>query len=228
MTLTNLAPLYKCIGYQFKDRNLLLNALTHRSAQSVNNERLEFLGDSILNFTAAEALYKKFVDAKEGDLSRLRALLVKGETLAEVAREMGLSDYLIMGEGELKSGGFRRASILADCVEAIIGAIYLEAGMEQTRQCILSWYQERIDNLSLSVCGKDAKSLLQEWLQGRKKPLPIYQVVKIDGDSHCQIFTVSCETAMSSNVIIATGSNRRQAEKEAAERMLQFLKESYS
>lgn len=215
------------LGYSFIDHTLLDNALTHRSFSGSNNERLEFLGDSILNFTIAELLYQHFPDASEGDLSRLRAALVRGDTLAEIARELELGDYLNLGEGELKSGGFRRASILADAVEAIIGSVYLDGGMDLAKKCIHGWFESRINDLSLATGEKDPKSQLQEWLQGHKKPLPQYSVLKIDGEAHNQMFTVSCTVTMISEPTVATAPSRKSAEKEAALLMLAKLEKKY-
>ncbi len=211
------------LGYKFKDPALLQTAVTHRSYGAGNNERLEFLGDSILNFTIAEALFKKFPQAPEGDLSRLRALLVKGETLAEIARYLGLGQYLRLGEGELKSGGSERSSILADSVEAIIGAIYLDSGFEIARVCVLGWFSSRLEGISLAAYDKDPKTELQEWLQARKQPLPRYEVVKIEGEAHRQQFTVSCTVSLAQEPEIATAASRRGAEKEAATLMLNRL-----
>ena len=213
------------LGYGFQDQRQLQLALTHRSHGATNNERLEFLGDSILNFTIAEALYRQFPDAREGQLSRLRALMVKGDTLAEIARDFELGDYLHLGEGELKSGGFRRASILADVVEAIIGAVYFDASMEVVKALILRWFGERLQNLSLeSTATKDAKSILQEWLQGRKHDLPTYDVIAVEGELHDQSYTVKCTVSVTATATEGTASNRKTAEKMAAEAMLNVLK----
>lgn len=212
--------LYGRLGYEFVDEQLLDIALTHRSVGSRNNERLEFLGDAILNFTVAEALFERFPSASEGDLSRLRALLVKGETLSEVALELDLGQHLNLGEGELKSGGFRRASILADAIEAIIGAIHLDSGMAQAKKFVLSVLQNRLDGISLQTYDKDPKTQLQEWLQARKKPLPVYEVIEVSGASHCQMFTVSCTSSYIGDASVATAGSRRAAEKEAANLML--------
>lgn len=211
------------IGYEFSNPKLLENALTHRSAAAENNERLEFLGDSILNFVIAEILFTQFPAAREGELSRLRASLVKGDTLADIGREMNLSDYVILGEGEMKSGGFRRASILADCVEAIIGAVFIEAGFEMAKVCVRKWYSERLQSVSLDENKKDPKTLLQEWLQAKKKKLPTYTLIETGGESHCQNFMVQCKTEACKEIATATGPNRRQAEKNAAEQMLSYL-----
>ena len=211
------------LGYQFVNADLLDQALTHRSFAANNNERLEFLGDSILNFSVAHALFQKFPAAKEGDLSRLRATLVKGDTLAEIARGFSLGDFLKLGEGELKSGGAQRGSILADALEAIIGAIFLDSGFEVAKQVLLAWYSLRLDALSVNQDEKDPKTLLQEFLQGRKQPLPQYEVVKVEGESHAQIFTVSCRIKSLSSATLGFGSSRRAAEKEAADKMLALI-----
>jgi ribonuclease III len=222
-----LDSLIKKLGYHFRDPTSLEIALTHRSFGSKHNERLEFLGDSILNFVIAEQLFTQFPLAAEGELSRLRASLVKGETLAEIAREMSLGDYLNLGEGELKSGGFRRASILADALEAIIGAIYRDSDIQHAKDCILRWFTSRLDGLSLSNTEKDAKSQLQEWLQGKKLPLPEYQVTQIDGESHNQQFTVSCKVSIIPQTTVAIGTNRKIAEKYAAQQMIEILLKHY-
>ncbi|MEP0071707.1 MAG: ribonuclease III [Marinomonas sp.] len=211
------------IGYFFADLGLLELALTHRSFGGKNNERLEFLGDSILNYVIAEDLFHRFPKAKEGELSRLRASLVKGDTLAELAREFQLGDFLKLGAGELKSGGFRRDSILADAVEGIIGAIYLDAGMDVCRQHILAWYKDRLDATSLKIVTKDAKTRLQEYLQARKYGLPQYEVVKIDGEPHDQTFYVNCQVEAYDGVIEGKGNSRRIAEQNAAAKALKKL-----
>jgi len=211
------------LGHTFENPELLDLALTHRSCGAHNNERLEFLGDSILGFTIGEALYQKFPEAKEGQLSRLRSQLVCGETLAEIARELKIGDNLILGEGEMKSGGHRRSSILADAVEAIIGAINIDAGLEPCMTCLLAWYQPRLVALSIDELAKDPKTQLQELLQSRRKPLPIYKVVQVDGDAHAHAFTVECRVSMLAKPTVATASSRRTAEKEAAAAALEQI-----
>ncbi len=211
------------LGYQFKDAELITLALTHRSANGKHNERLEFLGDSILSFVIADDLYHRFPKINEGDMSRMRATLVRGHTLAELGREFELGDYLKLGPGELKSGGFRRDSILADAVEAIIGAIYLDSGTEVVRGIILSWYQTRLDAIKPGVSQKDPKTRLQEFLQGRRKPLPVYTVTNIKGEAHNQEFTVSCDVAGIGMPVIGKGTSRRKAEQAAAETALEQL-----
>lgn len=211
------------LGYEFKDLKLLDKALSHRSVGPNNNERLEFLGDSLLNFFIADALYAKFPDVREGDLSRLRATLVKGTTLTEIAREFELGEYLILGEGELKSGGFRRASILADAVEALIGAIYTESGFEQCRIIVLSWFAGRLEKITIENTDKDPKTRLQEYLQERKKNLPTYEVVETRGQAHAKEFVVACRLDFIDQNCIASSSSKRGAEKIAAEKMLEVL-----
>lgn len=211
------------LGYQFDNAELIHLALTHRSANSKHNERLEFLGDSILSFVIADALYHRFPKVNEGDMSRMRATLVRGHTLAELGREFQLGDYLKLGPGELKSGGFRRDSILADAVEAIIGAIYLDSDIEAVRGIILSWYAARLDAIKPGVSQKDPKTRLQEHLQGRKKPLPVYTVTQIKGEAHNQEFTVSCDVVDLKEAIIGIGTSRRKAEQAAAESALEKL-----
>jgi len=211
------------LGYHFSDTALLELALTHRSQGAQNNERLEFLGDSILNFVVGEALFQRFPEAREGQLSRLRSQMVKGETLAQIAREFDLGDCLILGEGEMKSGGRKRQSILADTVEALIGAIYLESGFEPCAERVRSWYRERFEALSLKQPGKDAKTQLQEFLQARHMPLPDYQLVEREGSAHAYRFTIECRVAPLKEVVRADANNRRTAEKQAAAEMLAKL-----
>ncbi len=211
------------LGYEFKDQKLLGLALTHRSYGAHNNERLEFLGDSILNFAIGEALFRRFPEAREGQLSRLRAQLVKGETLAEIAREFELGECLVLGEGEMKSGGHQRDSILADSVEALIGAIYTETNFETCRTHVLRWYEHRLSLFSLDLTDKDPKSRLQEYLQALRKPLPEYEVVETLGEAHAYIFTIECRVAVLKQSVRAQASSRREAEKLAAIEILRLL-----
>ncbi|MCL1123102.1 ribonuclease III [Shewanella surugensis] len=221
--IKNIPRLCRILGYEFTDLTLLDQALTHRSAASKHNERLEFLGDSILSIVISDALYHQFPKAKEGDLSRMRATLVCGKMLAEIALEFKLGDYLKLGPGELKSGGFRRESILADAVEAIIGAVYLDRGIEPCRQLVLNWYQSRLKSIK-PVDQKDPKTLLQEHLQGFKKPLPVYTVVKTVGEAHNQTFTVECMVKGLNEPIVGVASSRRKAEQIAAAQVLELIK----
>lgn len=215
--------LTKQLGYVFNDPNLLRAALTHRSRGGVHNERLEFLGDAILSFSIAAELYKRFPKAREGDLTRMRALLVRGETLAEIARELLIGDNLNLGLGERKTGGHRRGSILADALEAIIGAIYLDAGVEACRNCILNWYDKRLDALTLTTPQKDAKTRLQEYLQAHRLPLPEYGILTIEGDPHDPIFKVECRINKLPAPVEGVANNRRRAEQAAAEAALMAL-----
>ncbi len=213
---SNYRRLLASIGYTFQNVGLLEQALSHRSFSRKNNERLEFLGDAILNCTIAQALYEQFPKAKEGQMSRLRAHLVKGETLAELGREFNLGDFIKLGSGELKSGGYRRDSILADTVEAIIGAISLDADLATSQQVLLIWYTDRLANLDLKENIKDSKTRLQEFLQGRRLPLPDYQVTEINGEAHQQEFIVQCTVESKDEPFVGVGSSRRMAEQEAA------------
>lgn len=215
--------LFRKLGYSFNDEQLVLLALTHRSYAGGNNERLEFLGDSIVNFIIAEALYLQFPQAKEGQLSRLRAKLVRGVTLAEIAKEFALGDYLRLGSGELKSGGYRRESILADALEAVIGAIYLDNGIEACRERVLAWFASRLEKLSLDDTQKDPKTRLQEHLQAKQLALPIYEVVDVKGDAHDQLFTIECVVVGLAKKTLGIGTSRRGAEQEAARQALQQL-----
>lgn len=212
------------LGYHFEDQRQLQLALTHRSHSATNNERLEFLGDSILNFIVGEELFKRFPEVREGQLSRLRSQMVKGDTLAELAREFELGECLILGEGEMKSGGNSRDSILADSVEAIIGAIYLASGLGICRERVLTWFAPRLSKLGLNTSGKDSKSQLQEYMQAQRQPLPEYVVVEVGGEGHAQMFTIECRVALTKQPTSATASNRREAEKQAASLMLAQLK----
>ena len=201
-------------------------ALTHRSLGNSNNERLEYLGDSILGLVITEYIYHQFPTANEGDLTRLRASLVKGEKLAEIAKETSLSDKIKLGTGELKSGGWRRDSILANTVEAIIGAVYLDSNFETCRDFILELYKSHLNNIHPDDIKKDAKTLLQEYLQSIKQDVPEYKTVKETGSSHQPEFTVSCKLNMIDEPILATGSSKRKAEQAAAEKAMQQLKSS--
>jgi len=211
------------LGYQFKDPALLRRALTHRSFGIPNNERLEFLGDSILGAIIGHYLFNTFPQASEGQLTRLRASLVKGDTLAKVARELDLGHTLIMGEGELKTGGSDRDSILADAVESLIGSIYLEADIDVCTRVVLSWFESRLSRLKPDKPLKDAKTELQEWLQSKGMPLPEYVIEKMAGQAHNQEITVSCSVQGMSQPFIATARNKKLAEKQAAAQALGAL-----
>lgn len=221
--MPSLDKLLEKLGHDFTNVDLLQAALTHRSVRGKNNERLEFLGDSLLNFIIAEELYHTFASAKEGDLSRLRASLVKGETLAEIAQEFNLGDYLRLGPGELKSGGFSRKSILADALEALIAAIYLDSNFENCRCNVLEWFDSRIKAIDLLI-EKDPKTRLQEYLQAKHLSLPKYEILAIEGEAHAQLFHIECRVPGLSFVTNSIGPNRRKAEQLAAEKYLQLLK----
>ena len=210
----------RTLGHLFADPALCGAALTHRSAAGAHNERLEFLGDSVLNCAAARLLYEADRGADEGTLSRRRATLVSGDTLAEIAAELGLGDYLRLGSGELKSGGFRRASILADALEALIGAVFLDAGFEAAFAVVERLLRTRVAGLAPVIALKDPKTRLQEALQGRGLALPVYSLTGVTGEAHDQTFTVSCECAAFGLVTHGEGASRRRAEQLAAERLL--------
>ncbi len=217
------AELARKLGNPCTDETLFELALTHRSCGKRNNERLEFLGDAILSFVVADALYQRFPDAREGQMSRLRSRVVKGETLAKIAREMNLGDYLRLGSGELKSGGYRRDSILADSVEAIIGAVYLDQGVEAARAFILQWFDKHLQQLDLKVSLKDSKTRLQEFLQSRRTSLPQYELISVEGEPHDQTFHIRCQIELLEQATEGKGSSRRQAEQEAASQALKQL-----
>ncbi|MGE3320323.1 MAG: ribonuclease III [Candidatus Berkiella sp.] len=216
--------LERALQYEFSDKSLLMRALTHKSAHHQHNERFEFLGDAILNCVIADLLFSQFTDATEGELTRARASLVNQSTLSQVAQEMMLGDYLRLGMGEQKSGGFRRDSILADALEAILGSIYLDKGFDSAYECIRRWYDSRLANLKPNEQEKDPKTQLQEWLQANQKSLPRYQVVAMVGEPHSQIFTVVCEIEELSLIVEGQGTSRRIAEQAAARKILEKIK----
>lgn len=218
-----LDDLDKRLGYRFSDIELLKTALTHRSAGGDNNERLEFIGDAILSFVISIEIYRRFPDADEGKLSRIRASLVKGDTLAKIARELELGGYLRLGGGELKSGGFRRESILADALEAVFGAVYLDGGMEACRKVILPLFARRLESLPSATSLKDPKTQLQEYLQSRKMAVPAYQVLHVHGNPPTQVFVVECNLADLGQTAIGEGGSRRKAEQDAARKALGLL-----
>jgi ribonuclease-3 len=213
-------------GHAFRDPGLLAAALTHRSASSRNNERLEFLGDSVLNLVVAEQLFRLYPSASEGDLSRLRARVVSAEPLAEVAQRIGLGERLQLGSGELKTGGFRRQSIIADALEALIGAVYLDAGLDTARTLVLGLLGERIASAPDVASLKDSKTRLQEYLQAKGLPLPSYTVESVEGEPHDQHFCVECRVDALQRVARGEGKSRRRAEQEAAQRVLDQIQES--
>lgn len=209
------------LGLTLTDPALLERALTHRSHGSTNNERLEYLGDAVLTFVVAEMLYRTFPDASEGELSRFRASLVSGEALAGIASSLGIGEHLRLGEGELKSGGQRRATILADALEAVFGAVFLDQGLGAARRVAERLFQAPIAALPSAAELKDPKTRLQEWLQGRGHPLPAYAVLEVSGEPHDQRFLVRCEVPGLSLAAVAEASSRRRAEQEAAQRILE-------
>jgi ribonuclease-3 len=215
--------LQKRLGHTFRNAELLQQALTHRSHSSVHNERLEFLGDSVLNCVVASLLFDKFTKIDEGDLSRLRANLVKQQSLYEIAQRLELSQCLRLGEGELKSGGFRRPSILADTLEALFGAIFLDAGFDAAREVIRAMYVPILQTVDPKTLGKDAKTLLQEYLQGKKIPLPQYNVVATHGAAHNQEFEVECLVPKLDIQVFGTGGSRRAGEQAAAKLALEAV-----
>jgi len=210
------SALERSLDYQFKQTPLLVQALTHRSFASHNNERLEFLGDGVLNFVIAHMIYQNFPKLDEGEMSRLRALLVKESSLCELALTLNLGDYLILGEGELKSGGWQRPSVLADAVEAIFAAIFLDAGYQAVEKVTQHLFAQRMANINPQSVNKDAKTQLQEHLQARKMPLPLYQVLRTEGEAHQQTFFVECVIPPLNIRTQGHASSRRNAEQMAA------------
>ena len=208
------------LQYEFGSDAYLTQALTHRSASSTNNERLEFLGDAVLDTVISEIVYRDQPEAAEGELSRLRSSLVKDASLAELAAELGLGEHLILGPGEKKAGGHRRGSILADALEAIFGAVYLDAGYEAAARVICTAYGERLQNLPDAADLRDPKTRLQEYLQAKKLGLPTYEITDTSGKAHKQFFTVACVVAKLNMRSVGVGSSRRDAEQQAADRML--------
>ena len=220
----DLERLSRRLDYQFKKSAYLKQALTHCSVGSDNYERFEFLGDSILSFVIANELFHRFPMQSEGQLSRLRSFLVRGDMLVEIAKELQLGDFLFLGQGELKSGGFRRASILADALEAVFAAVFFDGGIDAAKEVILKLYRSRLEDPNLNDCLKDAKTLLQEYLQAEKIALPEYTLTKVEGEEHDQMFYVLCAVAGKKHVSYGEGSNRRKAEQLAAKIMLEQLR----
>lgn len=217
------AELDRRLNYRFANPRLLERALTHRSYGGVHYERLEFLGDSVLNLAISTDLYRRFPELSEGDLTRLRASLVKQETLAGVARALKLGDCLALGGGEIKSGGFDRDSILADALEAIFGAVYVDGGINAAERLILDLYASILERLDARAVPKDPKTQLQELLQKQALPIPAYSVVATTGDPHHQMFTVECQAPGLAQPTRGNGSTRRNAEQEAAAEALRLL-----
>ena len=219
----NLNRLQQTLNYQFANIDLLETALTHRSASHQHNERLEFLGDAVLGSVIAHQLFQQFPEADEGQLSRLRSVLVKEKALCELALQHSLGDYLFLGGGELKSGGYRRASILADTFEAIIGAVFLDSDFETARRYILGLYTDRLEALSLAMAQKDPKTRLQEWLQARNIETPIYEVTRSTGKDHAKLYWVKCTVNYQALESEGQGASRRKAEQDAAEKILEKI-----
>ncbi len=215
--MTEQDALARALGHRFNDPALLRTALTHRSYSAQNNERLEFLGDSVLNLVVAEELYRRFPDFAEGELSRVRAIIVRQQTLFERAQSLGLGDVLLLGEGELRSGGKNRPSILADALEAVIGAVYIDAGYAIARKVVQRTFEPVLQCADPVMQGKDPKTMLQEFLQGRHIPLPQYTIVATDGEAHRQRFTVECVIPSLSIRAVGEGLSRRAAEQNAAD-----------
>ncbi|MGO1541363.1 MAG: ribonuclease III [Luteimonas sp.] len=210
-------------GHRFADQGLLARALTHRSAGAPHNERLEFLGDALLGMIAAEALFGRWPKADEGAMTRARAELVRESTLARIARRLDLGPKLMLGPGEMKSGGHRRDSILSDALEAVIAAIYLDAGLDACRDAVLHWLEPELEALAVGKVGKDPKTRLQEWLQARQHPLPGYELLGESGSDHEKVFRVRCSVSEPEAVAEGEGSSRRAAEQQAAEKVLAAL-----
>lgn len=218
--------LLRRLGLAFRNPDLLTQALTHRSCGARNNERLEFLGDAVVNLVMADALYLRFPELSEGELTRLRVRLVRAETLADVAREIGLGEVLRLGPGELKSGGFDRDSILADGFEAVVGALYQDGGYDEVRRVLMELFASRLAGIDAHAQAKDAKTLLQEFLQGRGLELPQYELLSITGQDHEQHFKVACRVSGLRAATHGEGSTRRYAEQEAARLALRRLSQS--
>lgn len=219
----DLNRLQKKLGVEFHQPAVLEQALTHRSIGHDNNERLEFLGDSVLGFVVAEKLYEHFPDADEGVLSRLRASLVNGETLAELATTLNVGEELVLGQGEMKSGGRHRKSILSDALEAIIGALYLDKGFNETRTWLLSLLKDKLDVLTIETAQKDPKTRLQEYLQSRGHAVPDYKVLSTTGSDHDQLFEVECNVTGINKPLLAKANSRKKAEQKTALKALKLL-----
>lgn len=215
--------LEKTLRYRFRDSGLFIQALTHRSANGTNNERLEFLGDAVLDFVISDAIFQRRPDADEGDLSKLRASLVKDTSLAQLAADLGIGEHLVLGSGERKTGGHRRESILADSLEAIFAAVYLDSGLDAAAEIIGRVFDRRLENLPDAGDLRDAKTQLQEWLQARKLKLPEYELLSVTGKAHQQRFAVTCTVTELSQTTDGESTTRRDAEQQAARRMLDVL-----
>lgn len=220
----NFSSLSALLAYTFKNPSLLQQALTHRSAHPVHNERLEFIGDSIVNLIIGEALYHSHPEQSEGELSRWRAALVQRETLAEIGLEWQLDQYMILGPGEKKTGGQNRPSNLANAVEAIVGAIYLDSNFETIKTILLKTFEKRLSRAHIASLNKDFKTQLQEWLQAQKLPIPHYELIEVSGKDHASIFKIQCTIPQLNKTAVGEGSSKKRAEQEAAALMLKKLK----
>lgn len=223
--MSKLDHLQKNLGYQFRDVALLNCALRHRSMGKDNNERLEFLGDAMLNFIIGNVLYHQFPHAREGELSRLRSSLVNATSLTNLAKHFALVDYLHVGLGEKKSGGLERTSIQSDAMEAIIGAIFLDSNFETCKSIVSTWYKSMLNTIQTGIDLKDPKTQLQEYLQGKKLPLPNYDIVEIRGEAHNQVFHVKCTVLGLKQTALGSGHSRRNAEQESASKFLELIKD---
>jgi ribonuclease III len=215
--------LEKVLQHSFADKDLLVLAMTHRSFEKINNERLEFLGDGFLGLAISKELYQRFPNISEGDLSRVRAQLVKESTLAEIATELNLGESLRLGEGELKSAGWRRPSLLADALEAIIGATFLDAGYDVANALVLRLFESRLASINPKLIEKDAKTMLQEYAQRKRLDVPSYHLLSVEGEAHCQTFHVECLIPALNIVTQGSGLSRRSAEQEAAKQALTLI-----
>lgn len=224
--MKKLSQLEAALGYQFKQRDLFQQALTHRSAFYRHNERLEFLGDSVLSLVISKTLYHQFPQAKEGALTRMRSVLVCGSTLTDMAKQFALGDYIVLGSGELKSGSFRRDSILENTLEAIIGAIYLDSDWSTLERVLTSWFASRLHAIQPDDIAKDPKTQLQEYLQQYQKPLPRYEVIQVTGQDHAQTFLVACHVVDLQQPVQASGLSRRKAEQAAAQKVLELVRDT--
>ena len=222
--MTQQSALVRILGHEFKQASLLTQALTHRSHGTPNNERLEFLGDGVLNCVVAHLLYQRFPKLPEGDLSRMRAHLVREITLSEIAVGLSLGEYMRLGDGEMKSGGWRRPSMLADTLEALFGAIFLDGGFSAAQAAIEKLYSPLLEGLDPKSLGKDPKTFLQEYLQGRKLALPEYVLLATEGEAHCQSFRVECRIPALKVRALGAGTSRRAAEQQAAQAAYELLK----
>lgn len=222
--MTQQSALVRILGHEFKQASLLVQALTHRSHGTSNNERLEFLGDGVLNCVVAHLLYQRFPQLPEGDLSRMRAHLVREATLSEIASGLALGEYMRLGDGEMKSGGWRRPSMLADTLEALFGAVFLDGGFEAAQRVVEKLYSPLLENLDPKALGKDPKTFLQEYLQGRKLALPEYVLLTTEGEAHCQTFRIECRIPALKIRAQGVGTSRRAAEQQAAHAAFELLK----